>query len=183
MRKKGAALRQDLDNPSPNPSRLREGGMGAPLPDPSTELRTGFAPVPRRARRAGWTPERQRAFIAALAESGCVTRAAAAVGIAQTNCYELRRAPGAEEFRKAWDAALDFGAVRLKHVALERAIAGELVPVFSAGALIGYRRDYNDALLIHCLRHHGQDAAGKRTTVDYFAKRAAAPGSGERGEE
>jgi hypothetical protein len=36
-----------------------------------------FAPVPRQGNRHdGWTPARQRAFIEALADTGCVTRAA-----------------------------------------------------------------------------------------------------------
>ena len=40
-----------------------------PLPD--------FTPVPRKYRHDGWTTERQRAFIAALADTGSVSRAAA----------------------------------------------------------------------------------------------------------
>ncbi|HYJ30282.1 MAG TPA: hypothetical protein VEW25_08080 [Allosphingosinicella sp.] len=137
-----------------------------PLPD--------FAPVPRKYRHDGWTPERQKAFIEALADTGCVSRAAAMVNMAQANCYTLRRAPGAEEFRRAWDAALDFGVKRLKDIAFERAIEGQLVPVFVAGKLMGFRRKFNDGLLIFCLRHYGQDATGKRTTINYFSSRASA---------
>ena len=59
-----------------------------PLPD--------FTPVPRKYRHDGWTPERQKAFIAALADTGSVSRAAAMVNMAQTNCYTLRRARGGE---------------------------------------------------------------------------------------
>jgi hypothetical protein len=143
-------------------------------PDGSTQLVTGFAPVPRQYRYDGWTPERQKAFIAALAETGCVTRAAAMVNMAQANCYTLRRAPGAEEFRRAWDAALDFGLKRLKDIAFERAVEGYLVPVFVGGKLMGFRRKYNDALLMFCLRHYGQDSSGKRVTVNYFSTRASA---------
>lgn len=134
-----------------------------------------FAPVPRvYNRHDGWTPERQRAFIGALADTGCVSRAAAMVNMAQTNCYTLRRAPGAEEFRKAWDAALDFGLARLKDIAFERAMEGELIPVFAGGKHMGFRRKRNDALLMFCLRHYGKDANGKRTTINYFANRASA---------
>jgi hypothetical protein len=133
-----------------------------------------FVPVPRKYRYDGWTAERQKAFIEALAETGSVTRAAAMVNMAQANCYTLRRAPGAESFRRAWDAALDFGVKRLKDIAFERAIDGELVPVFQAGKLIGFRRKYNDKLLIFCLRHYGEDAHGRRTTINYFSTRATA---------
>ena len=137
-----------------------------PLPD--------FTPVPRKYRHDGWTPERQKAFIGALADTGSVSRAAAMVNMAQTNCYTLRRAAGAESFRRAWEAALDFGVARLKDIAFERAIDGYLVPVFVAGKLMGFRRRHNDALLMFCLRHYGQDAGGKRTTINYFSTRASA---------
>jgi hypothetical protein len=148
-----------------------------PLPVATSELPTGlldFTPVPRRYRHDGWTPERQRAFIGWLAVTGCVDRAARMVNIAQTNCYELRRAPGAEGFRRAWDAALDFAVPKLKDIAFQRAIEGELVPVFSGGKLMGFRRKYNDKLLMFCLRHYGQDASGRRTTINYFSTRASA---------
>ena len=133
-----------------------------------------FEPVPRKHRHDGWTPERQKAFIEALADTGSVTRAAGMVNMAQANCYTLRRAPGAEAFRRAWDAALDFGVARLKDIAFERAIEGQLVPVFVGGKLMGFRRKRNDALLMFCLRHYGEDREGRRTTVNYFSTRASA---------
>ena len=150
-----------MQNRVPVPREERE-----PLPD--------FTPVPRNYRHDGWTPERQKAFIEALADTGCVTRAARMVNISQQNAYALRRAAGADGFRKAWDAALDFGLKRLKDVAFERAIEGYLVPVFVAGRLAGFRRKHNDALLMFCLRHYGQDSSGKRTTINYFSTRASA---------
>jgi hypothetical protein len=137
-----------------------------------------FEPVPRKTKRHdGWTPERQKAFIEALADTGSVRRAARMVNMSQANAYVLRRAPGADGFRRAWDAALDFGLGRLKDLAFERAIKGELIPVFQSGKLLGFRRKHNDALLIFCLRHYGRDASGKRTTINYFSTRASA-GSG-----
>jgi len=150
-----------------------------PVPPAEREALLDFAPAPRRPRHDGWTPERQRAFIAALADTGCVTRAAAMVNIAQTNCYELRRAPGAEGFRRAWDAVLAFGARPVRDAAFERAMKGELVPVFVGGKLMGYRRKKNDALLMFILRHYGQDADGKRVTINYFSTRASAGAANE----
>ena len=145
-----------------------------PTPRDERPALPDFTPVPRKYRHDGWTPARQKAFIEALADTGAVSRAARMVNMAQANCYTLRRAPGAEEFRRAWDAALDFGVQRLKDVAFERAIEGYLVPVFVAGKLAGYRRKTNDALLMFCLRHYGQDAQGRRTKVEYFSTRAEA---------
>jgi len=109
-----------------------------PVPREERPVLPAFAPVPRKTNRHdGWTPERQKAFIEALADTGCVTRSARMVNMAQANCYALRRAPGAEGFRRAWDAALDFGLARIKDLAFERAIEGQLVPVFVAGKLMG----------------------------------------------
>jgi hypothetical protein len=146
-----------------------------PVPRSARPDLPDFDPVPRqKVRHDGWTPERQKAFIEALADTGSVSRAAGMVNMAQANCYTLRRAPGAESFRRAWEAALDFGVARMKDIAFERAIDGYLVPVFVAGRLMGFRRKTNDALLMFCLRHYGQDASGKRTTVNYFSTRAEA---------
>lgn len=65
-----------------------------------------FSPVPVRARRDGWTPERQRGFIAAMRETLSAARAAAAVGMTREGAYALRRRSGAQGFAAAWDAAL-----------------------------------------------------------------------------
>src|SRR5438067_13811922 len=109
-----------------------------PLPD--------FTPVPRKYRHDGWTPERQKAFIEALADTGSVSRAAAMVNMSPEGAYYLRRQQGAEEFRRAWEAALDYGVARMKDIAFERAITGYLVPCFVGGRLLGWRRKHNDRL-------------------------------------
>ena len=124
-----------------------------------------FAAVPRRHnRRDGWTAERQRAFIDALAETGSVKHAAERINMSSEGAYALRRAPGADGFRAAWEAALDHGVQSLADVALDRARDGVLVPVYSYGKLVGQRRIYNDRLLMFCLKHRigragGEDAA------------------------
>jgi len=151
-----------------------------PVPPAARPDLPDFPPVPRKCNRHdGWTPARQKAFIVALADTGSVRRAAAMVNMSQANAYALRRAAGAEGFRRAWDAALDFGLARLKDLAFERAIEGDLVPVFVGGKLMGFRRKHNDALLIFCLRHYGRDASGKRTTINYFSTRASAGAASE----
>jgi len=153
-----------------------------PIPREDRAALPDFTPVPLRYRHDGWTPERQRAFIEALADTGCVSRATAIVNMSLEGVYYLRRQKGAEEFRAAWNAALDFGVQKLKDIAFERAIEGEMIPVFEKGKLMGYRRKRNDRLLMFCLRHYGQDANGKRTTINYFSTRAqAGSASGEAG--
>ena len=113
-----------------------------------------FAPAPRGASRYdGWTPERQRAFVGALAETGCVTRACAWVGMSTVGAYLLRKGPGAEAFARAWDEALAVGVERLSDIAYERAVYGVPVPVFHQGEQVGERRRYNDRLLMWVMRH------------------------------
>jgi hypothetical protein len=134
-----------------------------------------FTPVPRKIpRHDGWTVERQQAFIAALADTGCVAIAARMVNMSGDGAYQLRRQPGAESFRAAWDAAQTLGLQPVKDEAFHRAMHGQLVPVFVAGKLMGFRRKKNDRLLMFILRHYGQDAHGRRTTVNYFSTRATA---------
>jgi len=144
---------------------------GNPLPD--------FAPVPRGkgGRHDGWTPDRQRAFIEALADTGCVKQAAHLVNMSHVSAYRLRRAAGAEGFRRAWEAALDFGLLRMKDIAYERAVEGQLVPVLAGGKVLGFRRVYNDRLLMFVLSRYGRDANGKRISVTHFSSKASATAS------
>ncbi|MDB5678439.1 hypothetical protein [Sphingomonas bacterium] len=117
-----------------------------PIPD--------FTPVPRRYRHDGWTAERQRAFIAALAETGSVTSAAARVNMAKEGAYQMRMQPAADSFRAAWAAALDHGVQSLSDIAIDRARDGVPVPIFHNGVQVGEKRWYNDRLLMFVLKHH-----------------------------
>jgi hypothetical protein len=120
---------------------------------PKTTLPT-FTPVPRlKTRHNGWSPEVQRAFVEALAETGSVTSAARRVNRAPEGAYLLRRHPEAEEFRQAWQAALDIGMQKIEDVAMDRAINGTEEPVYSYGKLVGTRTKYNDGLLMFMLRN------------------------------
>ena len=112
-----------------------------------------FDTVPVRERRDGWTPERQHAFIAALAESGCVTEACARVGMTTQSAYQLRRHFDAQGFRLAWDAALDYAIRRLSDAAFSRAIHGVPVPHYYKGELVGEHRRYDEALTRFLLRY------------------------------
>ena len=120
---------------------------------PATSL-PDFTPVPRKCQRSnGWKPEVQRAFIEALAETGSVKAACRRVGRADHGVYLLRRHPEAEEFRRAWQAALDIGIQRIEDVAMDRAINGVEEPVYNYGKLVGTRTRYNDRLLMFMLRN------------------------------
>lgn len=122
-----------------------------------------FLPVPRHYNRHdGWTAERQRAFIAALADCGSVRRAAHAVNMTPESAYQLRRHAKAASFRQAWEAALALGVQRLEDVAMDRALNGTEVPVYSYGKLVGTRIVHNDRLVMFLLRNR----AGKRFRAD-----------------
>ena len=132
---------------------------------------TDFAAVPRHYNRHdGWTEERQRGFIAALADTGSVKSAAHAVNMTPEGAYQLRRHPAAQQFRKAWEAALALGVQRLEDVAMERALHGIEVPVYHFGEIIGTRRVHNDRLLMFLLRNR----APKRFAADSWQKTGAA---------
>lgn len=113
-----------------------------------------FAPVPSAStRHDGWTPERQRNFIAALERIGMVAAAARSVGMSRKSAYALlKRAGPGSGFAGAWRAAQAAGRAGARSTAIERAIDGVEIPYFYRGIQRGMRRVYNDALLIAALR-------------------------------
>jgi hypothetical protein len=118
MRNRGTALKPAADAPpvSSAPAEPSPGsGSGAgnpPLPS--------FTPVPRHYRRNGWTPERQAAFIAALAETGCVAKAARRAAISVT----LR------------DARRHFGRAKMTVCAARATLAGRKATVCASKATV-----------------------------------------------
>ncbi len=87
--------------------------------------RSASAEPARRPRHDGWTPDRQRRFVEALADCGSVGEAATRAGMSKQSAYTLRRHPAAADFRAGWDAALADAWRRIEETALERAIGGE----------------------------------------------------------
>ena len=130
------------------------------MSEPST-LPVHFTPVPLRARHDGWTPEKQIAFIEALAETACVEEACRRVGMTDTSAYRLRRRPIGALFREAWDAALDYGLHRLEQAALSRALNGVPRPVFHKGEQVGEWRHYDERLTMFLLRTRRPARFGK----------------------
>jgi len=120
-----------------------------------------FTPVPRKTNRHdGWTDERQKTFIEALADTGSVAAACRQVDMTTVGAYYLRRQPGAEEFRTAWEKAINLGVQRLEDIAMDRALNGVDVPIYSYGELIGTRKSYNDRLLMFMLRNRAPERFG-----------------------
>lgn len=120
--------------------------------DGSLDELLAFTPVPRqRCRRNGWTPDRQRLFILALAACGSVGASARVAGMAVRGVYRLVEAPGAQGFARAWDDAVAMGYARTRGDALGRAVNGALVPVYRKGKLVRVEHRYSDRLAIGLL--------------------------------
>ena len=140
--------------------KTRPARRNAPLP--------AFTPGPRQcARHDGWTEARQRGFIEALADTGSVKAAAHRVNMTPEGAYLLRRHPEGASFRAAWEAALALGVQQLEDIAMERALHGVAVPVYSYGKLVGTRVVHNDRLLMFLLRNRAPTrfAADGRVTA------------------
>jgi len=147
----------------------------APTQHPQSARGTlpAFTPVPRAKERSnGWKPQVQRAFIEALADTGSVASACRQVGRAEVGAYLLRRHPKAASFRAAWQAALDLGMQRIEDVAMDRALNGVEVPVYSYGKLVGSRTVHNDRLLMFMLRNRAPErfAEGKPKGLNAVGK-------------
>lgn len=127
-----------------------------------------FTPVPRlRKRRNGWSAERQRVFIAALAACGSVARAARSVGMTPRSAYRLLDAEGADGFAAAWDEAIESGIARVRADALERAVHGAPVALFRRGKLVRVEQRRNDRLAIALL-------GGRERCIDDYRRTAVA---------
>lgn len=127
----------------------------SPPPDPpdiEDEI-PDFIPVPLiRHRRDGWTPERQRGFIAALAESGVVAGAARSVGMSATSAYNLRRRPGAESFALAWEMVEDAARERALAFVLDQFEHGSTRPRFYRGKFVGTIHRFESRMALAALR-------------------------------
>jgi len=81
--------------------------------DPEIAPLLDFEPVPRRIEvEGGWSPERQRQFIARLAVDGSACRACEELGMNRTGVSKLYKHPHGASFRDAWHGAVKLAARR-----------------------------------------------------------------------
>ena len=125
----------------------RVGGTGAGAAPPDF----AFEPVALRYRADGLTPEKQREYVEALADTGVARVAAARIGVSEQAINRLRRRADARSFDLACAAARRFGARRLHSIAWERAIEGTIRGHYYHGELESEERVYDNRLLIHLL--------------------------------
>jgi hypothetical protein len=120
-------------------------------PDSGASL-PAFTPVAsRKPRHDGWTDDRQRQFVAALALYGCVAGAARAVGMSAASAYALRKRAGAESFAAAWDEAIGQGRERAFEIAVDRAVNGIAVPRFYRGRFVGTTHRFDHRTIMAAL--------------------------------
>lgn len=135
-----------------------------------------WVPVLKKRRADGWSPQKQRAFIEVLADTGSVSAAARAVGMSRQACYELRRSPGAENFDRAWEVARRASSRQLIDIVYDRAINGVEDPVFDKyGQRIACRYRYNDRLLMFLIRTNAGGNSGQMPEDDATDDCAPAP--------
>lgn len=123
-----------------------------------------FHPATTRARRDGWSVERQCAFLAQLYITGSVTAAAQAVGMSRESAHRLRVREGAESFAAAWDRVLtppgagSTGAGKPDYrkvtnaALIARLETGLVRPVVYRGRMIAIGRKADNSTLFRLLR-------------------------------
>lgn len=109
---------------------------------------------------------RRSAFLAAYADCGNITAAAAAAGVSRQKHYEWLDDPDyAARFDQTHEAAAD----ALEAEARRRAVEGIDEPVFHNGEVCGYRRRYSDVLLIFLLKGLRPEKFRERHQLDVAA--------------
>jgi hypothetical protein len=76
------------------------------------------------------------------------------------------------QFAKQWDEAREFGIEMLHARAFQRAVEGDLKPVFHMGVVVGYVRKFDSRLQIEMLRaYRPGDFKSPGTTVNVGVRR------------
>ncbi len=99
----------------------------------------------RATRSDGWTPDRQRRFLEAIAEGHTVGDACALVGLSPASAYALRRRAVGASFRLGWDAASLLARDRIADTLLARAIDGQ-TETYTRGDTVFTRHRYDNRL-------------------------------------
>jgi hypothetical protein len=98
-----------------------------------------------------WRPR----FLAALSMTNSVTLSARHARISRQAIYEHRKADA--EFAKQWDEAVEHAIDMLHARAFQRALEGDVEPVYQIGVRVGYIRKFSDKLQIEMLRAYRPD--------------------------
>ena len=148
-----AATDEPAVPPTPDPvfpfarisDRLPE-SLIEPAVDAGRDSRSG------RARRSdGWTPERVRVFLEALAQCGVVEDAARAAAMSPRSAYNLRNSAKGAAFRIAWDGACHLARRHIADVVVSRALHGCVEVIIRDGKVWGERHRNDNRLTMAVL--------------------------------
>src|SRR6187402_1009361 len=107
---------------------------------------------PDRATRVdGWTPDRIRIFLNALAECGVAGDAARAAGMSKQSAYNLRNRTRGRAFHNAWNAAEHLARRRVAGDLMSRALHGCVEIIVRDGQVWGERHRFDNRLTMAVL--------------------------------
>lgn len=134
-----------------------------------------------RTRHDGWTEARQKAFLTALSQTGCIHDACKRAAISDTAAYRWRRR--SRPFATAWERALRKARPTIEAEAYRRAVEGWDEEVIRDGEVVSVKRRYSDGLLRLLLTRGPGGAMGTGKAEDVFADLALKRWPGEREQE
>ncbi|MDR6853398.1 hypothetical protein J2Y54_002918 [Sphingomonas sp. BE123] len=130
--------------------------------------------VPDAQRYDGWTPEKQKRFLTALARGHNVTQACAIVGMARSTAYALRDSARGAAFALGWKAAQLRSRDCLADELMDRAFNGVRESVTGDDGRITTRHRYDNQLAWKMLNRLDKRADAACTDTDAAAVRLAA---------
>lgn len=113
-------------------------------------------------RHKRWSDTIRDQFLKTLAATLNVKAAARAAGWTPRSFYDRRKRD--EQFRLAWQEAIDEGYVRIEEMLLDRALNGQRKQVVVKGELIE-TIEYSDALALNLLANHRRAVAEYRAAL------------------
>jgi hypothetical protein len=133
--------------------------LADPLVD---EVFEAAAETGRWAKHDGWTSERIRTFLHALAACGVVRDAAAAAGMSRRTAYDFRNSAKGRAFHLAWNAALKTARHRLSDELMSRALHGCVEVIIRDGEVWGERHRFDNRLTMAVLNRLDEQVADAR---------------------
>jgi hypothetical protein len=130
--------------------------------------------VPDAQRYDGWTPEKQKRFLTALARGHNVTKACAIVGMSRQTAYALRDSARGAAFALGWKAAQLRSRDSLADELMDRAFNGVRESVTGDDGRITTRHRHDNQLAWKMLNRLDKRADAACTDVDAAAVRLAA---------
>jgi hypothetical protein len=108
-------------------------------------------PPARTQRHDGWTPDRQRVFLDAVAEGFSTERACQITGLSPSSAYAFKKRANGRAFALAWRAAQLLGRDRIADTMMARAIDGYTETVTRANGDVIERHRFDNRLAMQML--------------------------------